>query len=115
MTDIEMVIKIAEHSGLVRTQDGMTWLSPSGSRYSRFKVVDGDSIAIPDESILPDYLSDLNAMHEAEKFLTSEQQDKYGMNLTDIMSDNARSPNTIDYCDWHATARQKAEAFIRSI
>jgi hypothetical protein len=55
---------------------------------------------------LPDYLNDLNAMHEAEKVLTdSDQKHKYASLL-----------GRHDY--WlliHATAAQRAEAFLRTI
>ena len=57
---------------------------------------------------VPDYLNDLNAMHEAEKVLTVQQRGEMTLN---IMHSN---------CDgyWpqlHATAQQRAEAFLRTI
>ncbi len=54
----------------------------------------------------PSYLTDLNAMHEAEKVLTDEQQDDYMNWLGNC------------YSEWpsiHATAAQRAEAFLRTI
>jgi hypothetical protein len=56
------------------------------------------------ESTLPDYLSDLNAMHEAEKVLTPEQGWEYAQNL---VVDGGRG--------WFATAAQRAEAFLRTL
>jgi hypothetical protein len=64
---------------------------------------------------IPNFFTDLNAMHEAEKVLTEEQCDAYGMKITLVMSDNARSPHVKDYCDWHAAAHQRAEAFLKTI
>jgi hypothetical protein len=58
---------------------------------------------------LPDYLNDLNAMHEAEQVLTGDQQHDYKCHLL-----------RMDYPDWeikvtHATAAQRAEAFLRTL
>lgn len=55
----------------------------------------------------PDYCNDLNAMHEAEKVLTSEQIDKY---VTILCLEIQPEPKL-----HHATARQRAEAFLRTI
>jgi hypothetical protein len=61
---------------------------------------------------LPDYLTDLNAMHEAESCLDSAQARAYAERL-------AGSPNRTpegSACVWkalRATAAQRAEAFIR--
>ena len=54
---------------------------------------------------LPDYLSDLNAMHEAEKVLTAVQRAQYIQELERICE--------YDIC--FATASQRAEAFIRTL
>jgi hypothetical protein len=53
---------------------------------------------------LPNYCTDLNAMHEAEKTLTDEQWDKY----CDLLG------GSLYYCT-HATARVKAGQFTRTI
>jgi len=58
------------------------------------------------EEPLPDYLNDLNAMHEAEKVLTKTQQDKYYTKLS--------YTGTWFEC-LHSTASQRAEAFLRTI
>jgi hypothetical protein len=56
---------------------------------------------------LPNYLNDLNAMHEAEKYLTNEAFEVYIGKLRKmfIARDNA-------HC---ATAAQRAEAFLRTL
>ena len=56
---------------------------------------------------LPDFLHDLNAMHEAEKVLTNEQLEVYCNIL--------HKPNHGVYWAIHATAAQRAEAFLRTI
>jgi hypothetical protein len=76
---------------------------------------------------LPDYLNDLNAMHEAEKVLDTETnliddsvgfesaRDRY-MNILQEITD-AR-PTHQDDCEWAfitATAAQRAKAFLRTI
>ena len=56
---------------------------------------------------LPDYLNDLNAMHEAEKMLTREQIEIYCEHL-----------NPKNYGIWwgiHATAAQRSEAYLKTI
>jgi hypothetical protein len=53
---------------------------------------------------IPNYCNDLNAMHEAEKTLNSEQWHLYSAWL---FKATARPQ--------HATARQRAEAFLRTL
>lgn len=58
-------------------------------------------------SFLPNYCNDLNAMHEAEKVLTFKQIAVYCDLLTPP-----------EYGVWwkiHTTARQRAEAFLRTL
>ena len=52
----------------------------------------------------PDYLNDLNAMHEAEKVLTDKQAILYD-SILDLISG----------WTFHRTAAQRAEAFLRTI
>ena len=56
----------------------------------------------------PDYLNDLNAMHEAEKVLTAEQRRSYVNRIFNLPVSECES-NTF------ATAAQRAEAFLRAI
>ena len=70
-----------------------------------------------DHTRFPDYCKDLNAMHEAEKVLTQIQWSKYRIDLTSICErdDVARLGYTPTHQSfWHATARQRAEAFLRT-
>jgi hypothetical protein len=57
--------------------------------------------------ILTDILNDLNAMHEAEKALTEEQINRY---ITTLCLEVQPTPML-----HHATAAQRAEAFLRTI
>lgn len=59
-----------------------------------------------------DPLNDLNAMHEAEKVLTDDQWFKYWLFLGGDWNDSG----LIGYSSMlHATAAQRAEAFLRTI
>jgi hypothetical protein len=59
---------------------------------------------------LPDYLNDLNAMHEAEKVLSLTEFWDYAKNLCAIVKmDKGRESHI------HATASQRAEAFLRTL
>ncbi len=62
-------------------------------------------------SDLPNYCNDLNAMHEAEKTLTGLNRHAFCDMLLDTVAD---SPDHL----WEvltATARQRAEAFLRTL
>lgn len=69
---------------------------------------------IPDKGgrELPDYLHDLNAMHEAEKVMTHQQRAKFMELLCDGFHSN---PVLIAWPATHATASQRAEAFLRTL
>jgi hypothetical protein len=56
---------------------------------------------------IPDYCADLNAMHEAEKVLTIIEQGHYWDHLKDLTDEG--------FDQLHATARHRAEAFLRTV
>jgi len=63
-----------------------------------------------------DPLSDLNAMHEAEKVLTRNQLGKYDQNLWIIVGAKCKKTGQVlDGMFWHATAAQRAEAFLKTL
>jgi len=70
-------------------------------------------------SNVPEYLDDLNAMHEAEATLTKEQGLGMAESLMRVLNDANRNtprwlgPTAFDYL--HATAAQRAEAFLRTV
>ena len=59
-------------------------------------------------SELPDYLNDLNAMHEAEKIFNHAKYCRY---ISGLVSLTVADNNSI----FMATAAQRAEAFLRTI
>lgn len=69
---------------------------------------------------VPDYLNDLNAMHNAEMSLTVDQKDDFQDNLWRVV---AEKPEQVDgrktIGDWrnytHSTAAQRAEAFLKTL
>ena len=92
-------IAIAEACGWKPDKRGLGWLSPHGY-YS------------PE----PDYLNDLNAMHEAEKVLTDEQDLEYSEALEQVVEGRYLTNNSEDMRRLRsATASQRAEAFLRTI
>jgi hypothetical protein len=68
-----------------------------------------------DEYDIPDYLNDLNAMHDAEEVLTEAQSKKY----LHFLAQPASHPQEIYYNEAFslvtATAAQRAEAFLRTL
>lgn len=58
---------------------------------------------------LPDYLYDLNAMHEAEKFLPCGRWTRYCQYLAELGRGSVR------FVSVHATADQRAEAFLKTL
>lgn len=96
MTPEQQQLAIAEACGRVQRADGF-WF-PAGKYYGSAGI--------------PDYLNDLNAMHDAEKVLTKKQLQTY----LDILAD---APRESMYQTWatsvFSTASQRAEAFLRTI
>lgn len=69
-------------------------------------------------AILPYYLNDLNAMHEAEKVLTPQQRvgpDGFIGHLWDIVVRDGAPVGGSTWNVCHATAAQRAEAFLRTL
>ena len=96
MTDQQQRIAIAEACGWSEISDwkaaGINGLHPSGQW----------------TEVIPNYTSDLNAMHEAEKVLTAEQRRSYVNCIFNLPVSECES-NTF------ATAAQRAKAFLRAI
>ena len=99
MTPEQQRVKIAEACGwrcakhvaeFDKIHATMCWIKPSADEWQTQE--------------LPDYLNDLNAMHEAEKVLTYEQFDEYYVQLAMKM-----------VRPFHATATQRAEAFLKTL
>jgi len=75
------------------------WRSPDGKSQLGF-------------SMLPDYLNDLNAMREAEGVLTEDQREEY---CALLLSEDPYPESSSRWSCAHATATQRAEAFLRTI
>ena len=63
---------------------------------------------------LPDYCNCLNAMHEAEKMLADEDWIEYHAILRKIFGPIRNVPAWGKW-DLHLTARQRAEAFLKTV
>ena len=102
MTPEEQRIAIAEACGWKPTTDGgIHWDS------------EGKPVVSP-----PDYINDLNAMHEAEKVLTDEQAWKQIQIIVSYKQHAGGFPvlSRSESVRLHsATAAQRAEAFLRTI
>jgi len=66
-------------------------------------------------SNLPDYINDLNTMHEAEKMMTEDQWLYYTVNVLLAAKDGSFVIDKNMKTMAHATAAQRAEAFLRTI
>jgi hypothetical protein len=60
---------------------------------------------------IPDYLNDLNAMHEAEKILNQQQARDYAEHLGHSAQDGTWAGCHI----WYQSAAQRAEAFLKTL
>lgn len=115
MTDEQMRVAIAEARGYCIKE-----FECVGEKYAGL-YQDGDRVAdvyLKNKDVLwrfaPNYLEDLNAMHEAEKVLNAEQQLIYSRLLHDNFK-GQRHYLHIDFDVLHATARQRAIAFCKTL
>lgn len=96
MTDYEKRSTIAKYCGWQSApaliDDSTYWWNP--------QINNGEL------GLLPEYLTDLNAMHEAEKSLTHRDHGRYALELVKV---SETTPAT------HASAAQRAEAFLTII
>lgn len=107
MTPEAQRIAIAELCGWKRYvhAHGVELIDPSG------QVVNNN---YGEEWRLPDYLNDLNAMHEAEKTLCEADQVEFVLRLGEIVRRGKPVGNGLhSWENIHATSAQRAEAFLR--
>ena len=116
MTPEKQRIKIAEACGWKRVTDGQyeSWVSPEGYEY---QVMFGWQTYKDGTDILPDYLNDLNDMHEAEKKLAHDHQVQFSIELGKLTTAHLPASRAawMDFTIAHATAAQRAEAFLRTL
>jgi hypothetical protein len=106
LTDHEKRIKIAEACGWMFCAPNPSWPTP----YWTNPVTKELSVFAQ----LPDYLNDLNAMHEAEKGLTDEQHLTFRVRLWEISV--ADAPDDLwDRRYVSPTAAERFEAFGRTL
>ena len=93
-------VAIADACGWKTDKRGLGWLSPRGYYASE-----------------PDYLNDLNAMHEAEKVLTQDQMIDYSRHVGKSVTSHLPASRAawMDFQLINVTASQRAEAFLRTI
>jgi len=101
-------IAIAEACGWKLVEDNPDyepyWEDPKGNMIAKVGF----------QNRLPDYLNDLNAMHEAEKALNELSWMHYLRNLAEIVRKPKQCEIQISQYV-HATAAQRAEAFLRTL
>lgn len=106
MTNDELRIRVAELVGFMPHvgHEGERWISPDGKR------------SVTRSYGLPDYTSDLNAMHEVESLLTADQSWKYERKLREQLGTAAgMGSGVVSEWNWHATAEQRARAFVATM
>ena len=80
----------------------------SGHEWNVYESPDGRISSVVTET-LPDYLNDLNAMHEAEKAMSQSQKTRYIFELQTLCGGQHFGDN------YFATPSQRAEAFLRTL
>jgi hypothetical protein len=118
MTPEQQRIAIAEVCGwsVWSTKLGeWTLQGPGGRRHERFTAWDVAWSA----NCIPDYLNDLNCIHEAEKMLGSlDSKELYAKYLISIVletnEDGIPATRAGCFAISHATAAQRAEAFLKA-
>ena len=98
MTDKQINQRIAEACGW-RKEDGVYMWTANGIDCTCYE--------------LWDWANDLNAMHEAEKVLSPRDEGMYFLTLKQIVGDLIWYRDT--YRNYRATARERAEAFLRTL
>lgn len=93
MTDNEINAAIAEACGWKHVR-GYHWKNPNGLSMFEWDMFD--------------YCNDLNAMHEAEKALAGTNMFVMGIHIERLVSRHGQHY-------FHATARERAEAFLRTL
>ena len=106
---------------MTREQQRIAIAEACGWTVTHWKVNPFDVIATKDGTEyllkhLPDYLNDLNAMHEAEKVLTVAQRITYANQIGVVLSGGSVGRAIPNWWFIHeATASHRAEAFLRTI
>jgi hypothetical protein len=115
MTDRQINLAIAKACGWTDIRDSGVWhnFAPWGlpPQVKSPKETSSDCISVP--NFVPNYCNDLNAMHEAEKVLMLNDNWRMGEYEARLFN-SVEEMNNVNLC-FHATARQRAEAFLRTL
>lgn len=87
--------------------DADVWIEPTGNRCFLAEI-----------DALPNYLNDLNAVHELEGKLTFEQAEQFEDELCDIVvkyNEHQENPAPWRFAAAHATAAQRCEALLKTL
>ena len=106
MNPEQQLITIAEACGCREC-----WISQNGAHWGFL----GENYY---SQLLPNYLNDLNAMHDAVSIFDYDQADQFEDHLCDICkrsNDEKENPAPWRFAVVNATASQRAEAFLRTI
>lgn len=113
MTDQEINIAIAKACGwrFVPEHDRMT---PQGHEVAGYpqRWIGPDNMEYFEDIPYPDYCNDLNAMHEAWQTLTEPEHHKWTIILQGIVQRDGHITGPCRSVS-NATARQRADAFLR--
>jgi len=104
MTPKQQTIAIAKACGWIQSKSStwdQWWYRKKGNRtYHPFP---------------PDYLNDLNAMHDAEKTLDPIRQCRYAETLYKLIKLMVGNHAVSGFMEIHVTAAQRAEAFLKTL
>lgn len=103
MNVIKQRSAIAEACGWKHYHEDL-WVPPNVIEFSELEC-----------EALPDYLNDLNAMHEAEKVIRKRTDTYFGELIKVRWRDAQPGRHPADLSPAGATAKQRAEAFLRTL
>lgn len=103
MTDKQINAAIAESLGWNRRE----WIDKKGRSCSGWRTPSGKELG----GHPPNYTSDLNACHEFEKKLSLRDRADY----TSWLYESSLNLGTATWESAHATARQRCEAYLRTL
>ena len=116
-------IAIAEAHGMIWCRIGeedkpyrmLCWWNPAYDRATMAEPICNPAY-MWEHGRVPDYFNDLNAMHEAEKILALQQQSDYHCHILALMPESWHDCTESRLWNYvHATAAQRAEAFLRTL
>lgn len=112
MTKEQKRIKIAEFCG---------WENITSHKVNKIKVFYGWHPTIHPRSIhryetlLPEYFQDLNDMYKAEKQGLKKIGESFWVRYSDALEDVRKDQRGKTLRQWHTSANQRAEAFVKVI